>query len=196
VLGKFTDVRRFVTLTTRSLHCLPPHVPQKFIRIKCQDKLTELLQLIKDRQPSAGAVLVFCKNASTVNWLGYILDDHKIKHLRLQGQMSAAARVGIFAAFQKGKVDILVCTDLAARGLDTSGVELVVNYDFPASLQDYLHRAGRVGRVSSKSPGTVVSFVTYRWEVDLVRKIETVARKRTVIPGMEPSLKEPLPKAA
>ncbi|NWI17642.1 DDX28 helicase, partial [Crypturellus soui] len=196
VLGKFTDVRRFVTLTTRSLHCLPPHVPQKFIRIKCQDKLTELLQLIKDRRPSAGAVLVFCNNASTVNWLGYILDDHKIKHLRLQGQMSAAARVGIFAAFQKGKVDILVCTDLAARGLDTSGVDLVVNYDFPASLQDYLHRAGRVGRVSSKGPGTVVSFVTYRWEVDLVRKIETAARKRTVIPGMEPSLKEALPKAA
>ncbi|NWY01739.1 DDX28 helicase, partial [Nothoprocta ornata] len=196
VLGKFTDVGRFVTLATRSLHCLPPHVPQKFVRIKCQDKLPELLLLLKDRRPSAGAVLVFCNNASTVNWLGYILDDHKIKHLRLQGQMSAADRVGIFAAFQKGEVDVLVCTDLAARGLDTSSVELVVNYDFPGSLQDYLHRAGRVGRVSSKGPGAVVSFVTYRWEVDLVRKIETAARKRMVLPGMESSLTESLPKAA
>ncbi|KAM8799261.1 putative ATP-dependent RNA helicase DDX28 [Eudromia elegans] len=196
VLGKFTDVGRFVTLATRSLHCLPPHVPQKFVRLKCQDKLTELLQLLKERRPSAGAVLVFCNSASTVNWLGYILEDHKIKHLRLQGQMSAADRVGIFAAFQKGEVDVLVCTDLAARGLDTSGVELVVNYDFPASLPDYLHRAGRVGRVSSKGPGTVVSFISYRWEVDLVRKIETAARKRTVLPGMEASLKERLPKGA
>nr|XP_013796646.1 PREDICTED: probable ATP-dependent RNA helicase DDX28 [Apteryx mantelli mantelli] len=194
LLGKFTDVGRFVTLATRSLHSLPPHVQQKFVRLKCRDKLTELLQLIKDRRPSAGAVLVFCNNASTVNWLGYILDDHKIKHLRLQGQMSAASRAGIFATFQKGEVDILVCTDLAARGLDTSSVQLVVNYDFPATLQDYLHRTGRVGRVSSKVPGAVVSFVTYRWDVDLVRKIETAARKRTDLPGMESSIKEPLPK--
>ncbi|XP_062442832.1 probable ATP-dependent RNA helicase DDX28, partial [Rhea pennata] len=196
VLGKFTNVSRFVTLATRSLHSLPPHVQQKFVRIKCRDKLTELLQLIKDRQPSAGAVLVFCNSASTVNWLGYILDDHKIKHLRLQGQMSAADRAGIFAAFQKGKVDVLVCTDLAARGLDTSSVQLVVNYDFPSTLLDYLHRAGRVGRVSSKVPGAVVSFVTYRWDVDLVRKIETAARKRTDLPGMESSIKDFPPKVA
>uniref|UniRef100_A0A8D2QLA9 Helicase C-terminal domain-containing protein n=1 Tax=Zosterops lateralis melanops TaxID=1220523 RepID=A0A8D2QLA9_ZOSLA len=137
--------------------------------------------------------LIFCNTASTVNWLGYILDDHKIKHLRLQGQMSAAARAGIFASFQKGEMSVLVCTDLASRGLDTSGVQLVVNYDFPDTLQDYLHRAGRVGRVGSTAPGAVVSFVTHRWDVDLVRKIETAARKRTGLPGMD-SIDKPLPK--
>uniref|UniRef100_A0A8V5GPD8 RNA helicase n=1 Tax=Melopsittacus undulatus TaxID=13146 RepID=A0A8V5GPD8_MELUD len=145
-LGKFTDVGQFVTLATQSLHRLPPHVQQKFVRIKGQDKLSELLQLLKEHPVSSGAVIIFCKSASTVNWLGYILDDHKIKHLRLQGQMSAAARANIFASFQKGDVSILVCTDLASRGLDTSSVQLVVNYDFPDTLQDYLHRVGRVGR--------------------------------------------------
>uniref|UniRef100_A0A8C3KRV7 RNA helicase n=1 Tax=Calidris pygmaea TaxID=425635 RepID=A0A8C3KRV7_9CHAR len=144
------------------LHRLPPHVQQKFVRLKGQDKPPELLQLLKERLASGGAVLIFCNSASTVNWLGYILDDHKIKHLRLQGQMSAAARAGIFASFQKGDVPVLVCTDLASRGLDTSSVQLVVNYDFPDTLQDYLHRAGRVGRVGSKVPGAVVSFVTHR----------------------------------
>uniref|UniRef100_A0A674GXT9 RNA helicase n=1 Tax=Taeniopygia guttata TaxID=59729 RepID=A0A674GXT9_TAEGU len=178
-LAKFTDVGQFVTLSTQSLHRLPPHVQQKFVRLKGRDKLPELLQLLKERPSSGGAVLIFCNSASTVNWLGYILDDHKIKHLRLQGQMSAAARAGIFASFQKGDVSVLVCTDLASRGLDTSSVQLVVNYDFPDTLQDYLHRAGRVGRVGSKAPGAVVSFVTHRWDVDLVRKIETAARKRT-----------------
>ncbi|KAM3665344.1 putative ATP-dependent RNA helicase DDX28 [Ammospiza maritima maritima] len=184
-LAKFTDVGRFVTLSTQSLHRLPPHVQQKFVRLKGRDKLPELLQLLKERPSSGGAVLIFCNSASTVNWLGYILDDHRIKHLRLQGQMSAAARAGIFAAFQKGDVSVLVCTDLASRGLDTSSVQLVVNYDFPDTLQDYLHRAGRVGRVGSKAPGAVVSFVTHRWDVDLVRKIETAARKRTGLPGMD-----------
>ncbi|XP_052651692.1 probable ATP-dependent RNA helicase DDX28 [Harpia harpyja] len=193
-LGKFTDVGRFVTLATQSLHRLPPHVQQKFVRLKGRDKLPELLQLLKERPASGGAVLIFCNSASTVNWLGYILDDHKIKHLRLQGQMSAAARAGIFASFQKGDVSVLVCTDLASRGLDTSSVQLVVNYDFPDTLQDYLHRVGRVGRVGSKAPGAVVSFVTHRWDVDLVRKIETAARKRTGLPGMDSSINKPPPK--
>uniref|UniRef100_A0A674I533 DEAD-box helicase 28 n=1 Tax=Terrapene triunguis TaxID=2587831 RepID=A0A674I533_9SAUR len=174
VLMQVTSLGHFTTLTSKSLHHLLPHVQQKFIRIKGSDKASELLQLIKDQGPSNGALLIFCNNASTVNWLGYILDDHKIKHLRLQGQMPAAMRAGIFNTFQKGQRDVLICTDLASRGLDTSRVELVVNYDFPSTLQDYLHRVGRVGRVGSKVPGTVVSFVTHRWDVDLVRKIETV----------------------
>lgn len=195
VLGRFVDVGRFASLATQGLHRLPPHVQQKFVRLKGQDKLPELLQLLKDHPASGGAVIIFCNSASTVNWLGYILDDHKIKHLRLQGQMSAVARAGIFASFQKGDVSVLVCTDLASRGLDTSSVQLVVNYDFPDTLQDYLHRVGRVGRVGSKTPGAVVSFVTHKWDVDLVRKIETAARKRTGLPGMDSSINEPPPKA-
>uniref|UniRef100_A0A8B9ZJS8 RNA helicase n=1 Tax=Anas platyrhynchos TaxID=8839 RepID=A0A8B9ZJS8_ANAPL len=173
LMDEFVDVGRFASLATQGLHRLPPHIQQKFVRLKGQDKLPELLQLLKDHPASGGAVIIFCNSASTVNWLGYILDDHKIKHLRLQGQMSAVARAGIFASFQKGDVSVLVCTDLASRGLDTSSVQLVVNYDFPDTLQDYLHRVGRVGRVGSKTPGAVVSFVTHKWDVDLVRKIET-----------------------
>ncbi|XP_066494089.1 probable ATP-dependent RNA helicase DDX28 [Tiliqua scincoides] len=189
LLSKVTDVSRFSVLTSHSLHRLQPHVEQKFMRLKGSDKVAELLPLIKDRSPSSGAVLVFCNSASTVNWLGYILDDHKVKHLRLQGQMPAAMRIGIFDTFQKGQADILVCTDIASRGLDTTRVELVVNYDFPPTLHDYLHRVGRVGRTGSQFPGTAISFVTHRWDVDLVRKIETAARKRVPLPGMDPVVK-------
>ncbi|XP_028595409.2 putative ATP-dependent RNA helicase DDX28 [Podarcis muralis] len=194
LLSKVTDLSSFNVLTSFSLHRLQPHVEQKFVRLKGADKVVELLQLMKDRGPSSGAVLIFCNKASTINWLGYILDDHKIKHLRLQGQMPALERAGIFDTFQKGQFDILVCTDIASRGLDTTHVELVVNYDFPATLHDYLHRVGRIGRTGSKFPGTAVSFVTHRWDVDLVRKIETAARKRTPLPGMEPVVKEALSK--
>ncbi|XP_074864635.1 putative ATP-dependent RNA helicase DDX28 [Carettochelys insculpta] len=194
LLSKVTDLGHFTTLTSQNLHHLLPHVQQKFIRLKGSDKVSELLQLIKDHDLSSGAILVFCNSASTVNWLGYILDDHKIKHLRIQGQMPAAMRAGTFTTFQKGQSNVLVCTDLASRGLDTSSVDLVVNYDFPSTLQDYLHRVGRVGRVGSKVSGTVVSFVTHRWDVDLVRKIETAARRRTSLPGMVSAIKEPLPK--
>ncbi|KAJ1083256.1 hypothetical protein NDU88_003415 [Pleurodeles waltl] len=193
LLGQFTDLGTITTLKSKRLHFLMPHVKQKFLKVKGADKLTELLEILKKQETGAG-VLVFCNSSKTVNWLGYILDDHGVKHLRLQGQMPADRRTGIFNSFQKGLTDVLVCTDIASRGLDSTQVDLVINYDFPPTLQDYIHRAGRVGRVGSKHLGMIVSFVTHRWDVELVQKIETAARRRTSLPGMESSMKEPIPK--
>uniref|UniRef100_A0A8C6XMH2 RNA helicase n=1 Tax=Naja naja TaxID=35670 RepID=A0A8C6XMH2_NAJNA len=173
MLSKSADLSNFTILTGSSLHCLQPHVEQRFMRLKGGEKVAELLQLLKEQESSSGAVIIFCNRARTVNWLSYILEDHNINHLRLQGEIAADTRAGIFKAFQRGESDILLCTDIASRGLDTIHVELVINYDFPLTLPDYLHRVGRVGRIGSKFLGSVVSFVTHKWDVDLVRKIET-----------------------
>ncbi|KAM4609530.1 putative ATP-dependent RNA helicase DDX28 [Discoglossus pictus] len=195
VLGKMMDLGSITTIKSKKLHFLMPHIQQTFLKIKGVDKAAELLKLLKKQaveSPRSG-VLVFCNSSSTVNWLGYILDDHGIKHSRLQGQMPAIVRTGIFESFQNEQTDVLVCTDIASRGLDSRRVEVVVNYDFPATLQDYLHRVGRVGRVGSENLGTVLSFVTHAWDVELVQKIETAARRRSSLPGMESTIKEPVP---
>lgn len=105
-------------------------------------------------------------------------------------------RAGIFQSFQKGSQNILVCTDIASRGLDSVHVEVVINYDFPPTLQDYIHRAGRVGRVGSEVPGSVISFVTHPWDVSLVQKIELAARRRRSLPGLASSVGDPLPQKA
>ncbi|XP_043456827.1 probable ATP-dependent RNA helicase DDX28 [Prionailurus bengalensis] len=198
LLSKVASPDSLTTITSSKLHCIMPHVRQTFMRLKGAEKVTELVQILKQhdkvyRTGPSGTVLVFCNSSSTVNWLGYILDDHKIQHLRLQGQMPASMRAGIFQCFQKGSRDILLCTDIASRGLDSSHVDLVVNYDFPLTLQDYIHRAGRVGRVGSEVPGTVISFVTHPWDVSLVQKIELAARRRRSLPGLGSSVREPLP---
>ncbi|XP_043841242.1 probable ATP-dependent RNA helicase DDX28 [Dromiciops gliroides] len=194
LLSKVTDLGNLTTITSPRLHCVMPHVRQKFLRLKGSEKVTELIQVLKLRgEDNPGAVLVFCNSSSTVNWLGYILDDHKIQHLRLQGQMPATMRAGIFQSFQNGTRDVLLCTDIASRGLDSTRVELVINYDFPPTLQDYIHRAGRVGRVGSEALGSVISFVTHRWDVELVQKIELAARRRRSLPGIKTLVKEPLP---
>ncbi|XP_055992265.1 probable ATP-dependent RNA helicase DDX28 [Sorex fumeus] len=194
LLSKVASPESLTTITSSKLHCIMPHVKQTFMRLKGAEKVPELVQLLKQRDSgTSGSVLVFCNSSSTVNWLGYILDDHKIQHLRLQGQMPASMRAGIFQAFQKGSRDVLLCTDIASRGLDSTQVELVVNYDFPLTLQDYIHRAGRVGRVGSEVPGTVISFVTHPWDVSLVQKIELAARRRRSLPGLVSSVSEPLP---
>uniref|UniRef100_A0A2K6GF34 RNA helicase n=1 Tax=Propithecus coquereli TaxID=379532 RepID=A0A2K6GF34_PROCO len=198
LLSKVASPDSLTTITSSKLHCIMPHVRQTFMRLKGAEKVTELVQILKHhdkahRTRPSGAVLVFCNSSSTVNWLGYILDDHKIQHLRLQGQMPASMRAGIFRCFQKGSRDVLLCTDIASRGLDSIHVELIVNYDFPLTLQDYIHRAGRVGRVGSEVPGTVISFVTHPWDVSLVQKIELAARRRRSLPGLASSIREPLP---
>lgn len=201
LLSKVTSPDSLTTITSSKLHCIMPHVRQTFMRLKGAEKVTELVQILKQRDKAnktepSGTVLVFCNSASTVNWLGYILDDHKIQHLRLQGQMPATMRAGIFQSFQKGSQNVLVCTDIASRGLDSIHVEVVINYDFPPTLQDYIHRAGRVGRVGSEVPGTVVSFVTHPWDVSLVQKIELAARRRRSLPGLTSSVRDPLPQQA
>lgn len=86
--------------------------------------------------------------------------------------MPASVRAGVFQCFQKGSQDTLLCTDIGSRGLDSTHMELIINYDVPLTLQDYIHRAGRVGRVGSKVPGAILSFVTHPWDVNLVQKVE------------------------
>lgn len=193
VLSKVTDLGSMSVIKSKMLHSLMPHVKQTFLKVKGADKVLELHQLLKQLQQEkgGGAAVVFCNKSATVNWLAYSLEEMGVRHLRLQGEMPAAVRAGIFRTFQKGTVDVLVCTDIASRGLDTSKVRLVVNYDCPESHTDYIHRAGRVGRAGGMENGEVVSFVTHPWDVELVQKIETAARRRTILPGMESEIHEP-----
>ncbi|XP_026233323.1 probable ATP-dependent RNA helicase DDX28 [Anabas testudineus] len=194
VLSQVTDLGSMVVIKSKMLHYLMPHVKQTFLKVKGAEKILELHQALKQQQEKRGAVLVFCNKSATVNWLGYSLEEMGVQHARLQGEMPAAVRAGIFHSFQKGTVDVLICTDIASRGLDTSRVCLVVNYDFPESHTDYIHRTGRVGRAGGVVDGEVLSFVTHPWDVELVQKIETAARRRTSLPGMESEIHEPKPK--
>ncbi|XP_045889616.1 probable ATP-dependent RNA helicase DDX28 [Micropterus dolomieu] len=196
VLSQVTDLGSMVVIKSKMLHFLMPHVKQTFLKVKGADKVLELHQALKllQQEKGGGAVVVFCNKSATVNWLGYSLEEMGVQHARLQGEMPAAVRAGIFRSFQKGTVDVLICTDIASRGLDTSRVHLVVNYDFPESHTDYIHRAGRVGRAGGVEDGEVLSFVAHPWDVELVQKIETAARRRTCLPGMESGIHEPKPK--
>ncbi|KAA0723391.1 putative ATP-dependent RNA helicase DDX28 [Triplophysa tibetana] len=191
ILSKVTDLGSMVVVKSQMLHYLMPHVKQTFLRVKGADKILELHQALKKAEQEHKGVLLFCNSASTVNWLGYTLEEMGVCHMRLQGEMPAAMREGIFKNFQRGNVNVLICTDIASRGLDTQRVGLIVNYDFPESHTDYIHRAGRVGRAGGSSGGEVLSFVTHRWDVELVQKIETAARRRTSLPGMESEIKHP-----
>merc|ERR1711920_1068703 len=78
----------------------------------------------------------------------------------LHGDRNQAEREAALAAFREGRARVLFATDVAGRGLDIQGVDLVVNFDAPTSAEDYVHRIGRTGRAGNK--GLAVSFLTWR----------------------------------
>jgi superfamily II DNA/RNA helicase len=104
----------------------------------------------------------------------------------LHGDMSQGARNRAIMKMRQGRVRLLVATDVAARGIDVTGISHVINYDLPKNAEDYVHRIGRTGRAGAS--GTAISFVSSR-ELDSLRRIEHYIKQtlpRQVMPGLEP----------
>ena len=106
--------------------------------------------------------------------------------LREEGHNAAALHGDIIKKMRRGKIKILVATDVAARGIDIQSITHVINFDLPRCPEDYVHRIGRTGRAGAK--GTAISFVSGK-DTHLVKKIEGVIKHPLeffVIEGLEP----------
>ena len=109
----------------------------------------------------------------------------------LHGDLKQSARKRTIEGMKKGEIQLLVATDVAARGLDIKGLSHVVNYDLPSVAEDYIHRIGRTGRAGET--GSAVSLVnTADWtKLVEIEKLTGKKLERQVIPGMEPITPEP-----
>ncbi len=139
-------------------------------------------------------VLVFCKTKQGVNKLTRYLEEQGIKAEAIHGDKSQAARTKALNRFKQENVQILVATDLAARGLDIDQLPQVVNFDLPKVAADYIHRIGRTGRAGMN--GQAVSLVSAD-EFDQLTDIEHLLNKlltRKLIDGFEPRHDVPISK--
>ncbi|EDV29844.1 uncharacterized protein TRIADDRAFT_52679 [Trichoplax adhaerens] len=166
-------------VTTKGFHKLLPHIQQDILKLKQTSKAGTLLKLLKERRH--GSTIIFCNTVDSCNWLGHYLAKVDLPLLRLHGGMPPEERLIRYDKFQRGEYNILIATDIASRGLDTKNVECVINFDFPISVADYIHRAGRTGRVGSKCTGRVISLVSSRKELSLTKLLEEAAARNTVI---------------
>lgn len=114
-----------------------------------------LLELL--RQPDFKRVLVFVRMKDGANRLTEFLQSSRVMVARLHSSRSQEQRLKALQDFKDGKVQVLVATDIVARGIDIEGVTQVVNFDFPVNPEDYVHRIGRTGRAEAQ--GVAVSFV-------------------------------------
>jgi ATP-dependent RNA helicase RhlE len=141
-------------------------------------------------------VLVFTRTKHGANKLAEQLERAGITALAIHGNKSQGARTRALAEFKAGKLQVLVATDIAARGIDIEELPHVVNYDLPNVPEDYVHRIGRTGRAGAG--GEAISLVCVD-ERDFLRDIEKLIGRqlpRETVAGFEPDLAarpEPIP---
>ncbi len=142
-------------------------ITQELFIVRKEEKSRLISKILSEHR---GSTLVFCRTkhgarklTRTIRALGHTAAE--IHSDRTQGQRQMALQ-----GFRSGSIRVLVATDIAARGIDVKGIELVVNYDLPDQAEDYVHRIGRTGRAGAT--GTAISFAT----PDQLRDIRTIER--------------------
>ncbi len=120
------------------------NVRHSYLTIGSRNKYKAVQNLIyKDRPRLA---LVFCNTKRQVKTLQKLLNDQGLPAGCLHGDLRQSQRDKVMDAFRKGKTNVMVATDVAARGIDVKNIDLVINYDIPDKMEYYLHRIGRTGR--------------------------------------------------
>ncbi len=167
-----------------------PAIAQRAIRVD-EKRRTELLRhLIK--QSGWERALVFVASRYAAEHVAWKLYRNDVFATPFHGELSQGARKQVLQEFKDGQWDVLVTTDLAARGLDIAQLPVVVNYDLPRSATDYVHRIGRTGRAGES--GLAVSFVTASSEAHfrLIEKRQNLTLPREQVKGFEPTEEPPV----
>ncbi len=135
--------------------------------------------------------IIFTSTKRGADKLAKVLSAQGHTSAALHGDMGQGARRRTVEHMRRGKFRLLVATDVAARGLDITGISHVINFDLPMVAEDYIHRIGRTGRAGAK--GTAISLVGPEdWtKLGGIERLTGQALERGVIPGLEPSTPEP-----
>ncbi len=133
-------------------------ISQHYLQLPQREKLDILTRFLEVKQSQATLIFVRTRNASTE--LAEKLQARGYSAAALNGDLNQSAREKVISRIKKADLDIIVATDVAARGIDVERVNLVVNYDIPYDVESYIHRIGRTGRAGRK--GEALLFVTPR----------------------------------
>ncbi|KAL3800196.1 hypothetical protein HJC23_001117 [Cyclotella cryptica] len=145
----------------------PKKLLQSYLFIPAKYKDCYLTYLINEH--AGQSVLVFGATCNNVQRLALMLRNLGFPAICLHGQMSQPKRLGALTKFKAGGRDILICTDVASRGLDIPSVDVVINFDLPGHGKDYIHRVGRTARAGRS--GKAIAMVT-QYDVEVYQRLE------------------------
>ncbi len=162
-----------VSIEIRAETATVKSIEQRFLFASGHQKPDALLRVLAVEEYQG--VIVFVRTKSSTEEVAELLQQQGLRAMAIHGDITQALRERIIAQFRQGAIDILVATDVAARGLDVERVTHVINYDLPHDNETYVHRIGRTGRAGRS--GVAVLFVTPK-ESRLITSIERHTRQR------------------
>jgi ATP-dependent RNA helicase RhlE len=138
--------------------------------------------------PAMSRVIVFTRTKRSADRVAETLDTGGVRVSALHGNKSQPARLKALEQFRSGRARVLVATDIAARGIDVTGISHVINFDLPAQPEDYVHRIGRTARAGAS--GVAISFCDAT-EHGTLRAIERMTGTAINIAGGSPPARQP-----
>ncbi|KAM8710375.1 hypothetical protein ACLKA7_017063 [Drosophila subpalustris] len=152
----------YIQINIGSLELSANHNIRQYVEV-CSEhekgaKLKDLLSHIYDQASAPGKIIIFVATKKKVDELARFINAFGVGVGSIHGDKSQMDRDHVLNDFRSGRANILVATDVAARGLDVDGIKYVINFDFPQSSEDYIHRIGRTGR--KHTTGTSYAFFT------------------------------------
>ena len=154
----------------------PKNTEQVVVKVKADKKFSKLIEILKEEQPYLA--MIFCAKKETVSWLALELAKKKFEVDELHGDLTQQQRNFVLKKFRNAEIQILVATDIAARGLDIEGVTHVISYDVPRDAESYIHRIGRTGRAGES--GRAITLATVE-ESEKLRRIERGIKKQIFV---------------
>ncbi|MBP3952729.1 DEAD/DEAH box helicase [Bacillus sp. YZJH907-2] len=161
------------TIAVKSAEVTMENIEQGYVEVHEKEKFDVLSRMIDIHTPELA--IVFGRTKRRVDELAEALGKRGYRAEGIHGDLNQAKRDSVLRKFKSGLIDVLVATDVAARGLDISGVTHVYNFDLPQDPESYVHRIGRTGRAGKS--GVAVTFATPR-EMDHVKAIEQLSKKK------------------
>jgi superfamily II DNA/RNA helicase len=183
------EIRRLADaflMNPKEISVAPPASPaltveQALVVVQPDDKREALRRLIRSEQVKNA--IIFCNRKTTVRELASSLKRSGFKVGQIQGDMDQSDRIAEFDRFKRDEINILVASDVAARGLDVKGVSHVINFDVPWQPDDYIHRIGRTGRAGMT--GIAITLAT-RQDAEAVAGIEKLTGLKIARSGKAP----------
>lgn len=167
-------------IMVRAEHLTVPQIRQVYYEVTARDKVEALARILDMEMPSSA--IIFCRTKAAVDELGERLVARGYAAETLHGDLSQAMRDRVMKRFREEQVELLVATDVAARGLDIEHVSHVINYDIPMDPESYVHRVGRTGRAGRA--GVAITLVTprERRQLKLIERVTGAPIQRMRLP--------------
>ncbi|QDF74108.1 MULTISPECIES: DEAD/DEAH box helicase [Shewanella] len=162
-----------VHISIAASHTTVESIEQRFVQVSQHNKLEALVRVLEVENTEG--IIIFVRTRNSCVELAEKLEARGYASSPLHGDMNQQARERVVDQLKRGKLDILIATDVAARGLDVERIGHVINYDIPYDTEAYVHRIGRTGRAGRT--GMAILFVTHR-EMRMLRTIERATKSR------------------